>query len=339
LTVFVPNYNHGHLLPRCLDSILSQSRLPDELLICDDGSTDNSLEIITVYAEKWPVIRVIRNEPNKGILLTIRRLVQEATGELVLGCAADDELCQGFIESAMASAETYRDVGLHLAQMTFRHKGKVTGIIQDHETIIEKNVVLSPVEFRNPPDFIVPLLLNGISCATVFVRTYYLEALVLSKDLGPQSDVLERLFVCCKYGVSLLNVPGMIFHETEGSYSNQSNDIHFAIRTTSNYLTLVRMIRQSDLAHYFAEPLSSILSRLWVERSFRNLYFHAIRGHQLPNYAYLESFDKLNLSGSLIAKLLVKFSCYITAMQSLWLKRCVRHAPNKAVYMVKQKTD
>ena len=46
LSIVVPNYNHGHYLPECLDSILSQSWPPDELIVIDEASTDNSVAVI-----------------------------------------------------------------------------------------------------------------------------------------------------------------------------------------------------------------------------------------------------------------------------------------------------
>ena len=67
LSVVTPNYNHGHLIGRAIEAVLSQSRCPDEYLILDDASTDNSLEIIEHYASRHPFIRVLRNKQNLGV--------------------------------------------------------------------------------------------------------------------------------------------------------------------------------------------------------------------------------------------------------------------------------
>jgi GT2 family glycosyltransferase len=62
VTAYIPCYNGAAYLPDTIPAILNQSRPPDELLIVDDGSTDNSAEI----AAKYPV-RVIRHQQNQGL--------------------------------------------------------------------------------------------------------------------------------------------------------------------------------------------------------------------------------------------------------------------------------
>jgi glycosyltransferase involved in cell wall biosynthesis len=52
ISVVVPNYNHASYLPHCLNAILSQSVRPNEVIIVDDGSTDNSVEVVLEFAKK-----------------------------------------------------------------------------------------------------------------------------------------------------------------------------------------------------------------------------------------------------------------------------------------------
>ena len=57
LSVVMPNYNHAKFLPRALDSLLGQTRPPDEILVLDDGSTDDSRAILERVAGREPLIR------------------------------------------------------------------------------------------------------------------------------------------------------------------------------------------------------------------------------------------------------------------------------------------
>src|SRR5439155_17726671 len=101
LSVILPNYNHGHLLPNALQGLLDQPYPPTEIVVIDDGSTDNSVEIIESYARQHAHIRFYRNETNKGLLFTVNRALDLATGDFVFGTASDDRIHPGFVEKTM----------------------------------------------------------------------------------------------------------------------------------------------------------------------------------------------------------------------------------------------
>ena len=65
MSVIVPNYNHARYLPERLDSIFSQTFKDFEVIILDDASTDNSIEVIERYKDRADV-RIVRNEQNTG---------------------------------------------------------------------------------------------------------------------------------------------------------------------------------------------------------------------------------------------------------------------------------
>jgi len=101
LSVVVPNYNHARFLPACLDALLAQSVVPDEILVIDDGSTDDSVAVMTAYAAREPRIRVLRNEVNRGVVATMNRGVDEVRFEYVFLQAADDAVRPGFVEKSL----------------------------------------------------------------------------------------------------------------------------------------------------------------------------------------------------------------------------------------------
>ena len=101
LSVVVPNYNHAKLLPRCLDGILSQSFQPLEVIVIDDGSTDNSIEVIESYARRYPNVKAVRNDRNRGVSYTLNRGLTLAQGEFVTFPGADDEVMPGLFEKQM----------------------------------------------------------------------------------------------------------------------------------------------------------------------------------------------------------------------------------------------
>jgi glycosyltransferase involved in cell wall biosynthesis len=107
LSAFLTNYNDADVVGRALDAITSQSRLPDEFIIQDDGSTDNSIEVIMPYVEKYSFIKFVKNERNLGPIPAMQKCSSLATGDYIYGAGADDWVLPGFFEKAMNLLEKY----------------------------------------------------------------------------------------------------------------------------------------------------------------------------------------------------------------------------------------
>lgn len=92
LTIIVPVWNQEELVIRALDSVPRMGCL--EVLVCDDGSTDNTLKNVKAYAKDHPEIkiRILCNGENKGLGYTKNRLYDNARGEYVYELDSDDYL-------------------------------------------------------------------------------------------------------------------------------------------------------------------------------------------------------------------------------------------------------
>ncbi|MBX3746542.1 MAG: glycosyltransferase family 2 protein [Verrucomicrobiae bacterium] len=101
LSVVVPNYNHGHSLPACLDALLAQSVPPDEIVVIDDGSTDDSRTVIADYARRHPCIRPEANPANRGVVFTMNRGLELARGDYLHFASADDMVLPGLFERSL----------------------------------------------------------------------------------------------------------------------------------------------------------------------------------------------------------------------------------------------
>ena len=68
ISTAIATYNGAEFLPRQLDSILTQNLPVDEIVVCDDNSTDNTWELLQEYQAKYPeIFRIFRNEKNLGV--------------------------------------------------------------------------------------------------------------------------------------------------------------------------------------------------------------------------------------------------------------------------------
>ena len=88
-SIIIPVYNRETVVERAINAILSQSFDDWELILVNDGSTDNSLSVLTSCAEKDNRISVI-NKPNGGVSSARNAGIKKAIGEYVLFCDSDD---------------------------------------------------------------------------------------------------------------------------------------------------------------------------------------------------------------------------------------------------------
>lgn len=90
VSAILPNYNSVEFLPRSMQSLLNQTSPFDEIIIVDDGSTDESVNVINAFMERHKNIRLIKHEENQGVNAALNTGIKQATGDYVLLCAADD---------------------------------------------------------------------------------------------------------------------------------------------------------------------------------------------------------------------------------------------------------
>jgi len=104
VTVTIPSYNHSRYILSALNSVLQEDYPNKEIVIIDDGSTDNSAAIIQQWVDEHkdriPVTYISR--ANKGLAFTINELIDLANGECIAWLASDDMFCDNGISKRMA---------------------------------------------------------------------------------------------------------------------------------------------------------------------------------------------------------------------------------------------
>lgn len=90
LTVIVPNYNKAQFLVQCIDSIFSQTVQPQEVIVVDDSSIDNSIEILHILQEKYERLKVIKLEKNSGVSVARNTGISECKTKYITFLDSDD---------------------------------------------------------------------------------------------------------------------------------------------------------------------------------------------------------------------------------------------------------
>lgn len=97
ITVCIPTFNRVHLLPYAIDSVLNQSEQDFELIVCDDGSSDGTSELMSQYTDGR--IKYIRHLQNIGKSNNMRSGFDAASGEYFIKFDDDDRLTPDFLAS------------------------------------------------------------------------------------------------------------------------------------------------------------------------------------------------------------------------------------------------
>ena len=104
----IPCYNSSRFLEECLDAVSAQRRWPDEVILVDDGSTDDSAHVAGAY--DW--VKVVRLERNSGIGAARNAGIAEATGDLIAFLDADDIWKPSHLETVLGLLEVSPEAGL-----------------------------------------------------------------------------------------------------------------------------------------------------------------------------------------------------------------------------------
>lgn len=106
ISIIVPVYNSGKYLKECIDSILNQTYLDFEAIFIDDGSTDNSIDIIKLFAENDSRIRFL-SQKNAGPSCARNNGIRNANGEYIVFVDSDDIIDNNYLMEFVKYNELY----------------------------------------------------------------------------------------------------------------------------------------------------------------------------------------------------------------------------------------
>ncbi|MCM1567454.1 MAG: glycosyltransferase family 2 protein [Dehalobacter sp.] len=110
LSVVIPLYNKGSYIARAINSVLTQSFQDFEVVVVDDGSTDNGVEVVRRFGD--PRIRLIAQE-NQGVSAARNKGVHEAATEFIAFLDADDEWTPIHLETIQRLREKHPEAGMY----------------------------------------------------------------------------------------------------------------------------------------------------------------------------------------------------------------------------------
>jgi glycosyltransferase involved in cell wall biosynthesis len=98
VSVVIPCHNYGRFLREAVDSVMTQTRVPDEVVVIDDGSTDDTPVVLAELCAEHAVIQALSRSPARGVAATRNDAIAMTTGDLVVNLDADDRLSPTYLE-------------------------------------------------------------------------------------------------------------------------------------------------------------------------------------------------------------------------------------------------
>ncbi len=176
VSVVMPSYNAAAYIREAIESVIGQTVTDWELIVIDDGSADDSLQIAQSYAAKDPRVRVMRNEQNAGVARTRNRAIEAAQGRYIAFLDSDDAW---YPEKLQRQLRLVQDTGADMAYCSYA--------IVDHNSA------------KVRPDYMVPekieynglLKENVIACSAMLIKAEIVKDIRFNTDFYHEDYVLS----------------------------------------------------------------------------------------------------------------------------------------------------
>lgn len=211
ITVVMPVYNASRFLARAVDSVLAQSYKDFELILVDDCSTDNSLELLRNYEKMDSRIKVIESSVNQGVAKTRNMGIVEARGEYIALLDSDDVWLNTKLEKQL---DLIKRTGASIAYCSY-------DFIDEDDRSIGKPFIVPP-----ETDFRKMLKSSVISCSTALIEAGLLQAHPFNSEYYHEDYVLWMELL--RIPVKAAGEPEVLTHYRQVGGSRSNNKLNAA---------------------------------------------------------------------------------------------------------------
>jgi glycosyltransferase involved in cell wall biosynthesis len=207
VSVIISAYNYGKYLGKCIESVLNQAYDDYEIIIIDDGSTDNTADVLKEYEDREN-IKIIRNEKNLGLIVSCDNAIRGSAGEYIIRLDADDY----FDDNALLVLSSFLDKNPEIGMVysdyfNIRHDGKVLEYVRCPKIGEEDRLMDMPA--------------NG--AGSMFRRSCYDAIGGYNKNVRYQDNYDIWIKMINKFKVANVNLP-LFYYRKHGL--NMSSDIN-----------------------------------------------------------------------------------------------------------------
>jgi len=257
-SILVPVYNTEKYIVECIESAIKQSYHDWELILLDDGSSDDSLSILNYYADKDNRIKVY-TQNNQGLILTRRSLIRYSKGAYILFLDSDDYIDSDLLKKAKTNIEKYKsdlviykyrkvtNTGEHINHKTY-------SLCEDDDCVVEDfNIIIK--------EMVTTTNLNNLVCKIVKRELYISDDYDYSRTsaLKHGEDLLQSIPILFNAKIiSILNSELYFYRQIKTSMSNHPDinkifDIFIVRSALLNYLKNSKYNNIQNLRLFYKE--------------------------------------------------------------------------------------
>jgi len=274
ISVVIPNYNGRNILPACLDAILRQTRPPDEIIVVDDASTDDSPALVR---QKYPKVDLVSMPVNGGFCQAANAGLRKATGDWLALLNNDTEVHPNWLAELVATLETYPDISFCTSKILFHDR---RNIVNSAGLFMRVDGVGRDIGYGRPdgPEFAITREVFGASGgAAIYSRAMLEDIGLFDEDLVAYGEDLDLSFRAQLRGYRCLYVPtAVVYHYGGATYKrNSATAVYYGSR---NMLVVILKNMPMALLHrYWPRMLAAQLYQV-IYFTFKGLGWAALRG-------------------------------------------------------------
>ena len=208
ITVYMPCYNYGRFIEQAITSILKQTMDDWELIVINDGSTDNTMQVIHQYQDH-PKIRIIDQE-NKGLNVTNNIALRLSNGNYIMRLDADDYLDENALLVMSSTLDTKPEVGL---------------VYPDYYHVNEQGDIIEQVRREKIDEEVQILDLPAHGACTMFRKKVLLQVGGYLEEFTCQDGYELWLRFISRYSPYNVNIPLFYYRQHDNSITRNERKI------------------------------------------------------------------------------------------------------------------
>jgi len=299
VSICIPVFNGEKYLEKCIDSAIFQSYKKIEIIIVDDGSTDNSQRIINQYALKDERIKTISNSQNLGLTRNWNTCIEFSSGEWIKFLFQDDYLSVNCIESMLNAFDN--KTPLIVCKRTFVLKDTAEANLHDYYKnkvltfeklgVAEKKKVITSTMISNFACKNIGMNFIGEPTSILFRKEIVNSLGMFNTNLQQICDFEFALRIASNYGLIYINEPLTFFriHEQSATSKNLDNKNYTLLHLDP--IILARQMLYDSLYTNLRRQLT-ILNLIKLRQFFSIRVFEAYT-NALKNEIHLQLYNKI----------------------------------------------
>lgn len=209
VTIYITNHNYGKFIIQSIESVLNQSYREFELIIIDDGSTDNSIRIIDQYNNNKK-IQIIKQK-RKGLNATNNVALKNSKGKYIIRLDADDYLLENAIESMVDIIDSNDDLAL---------------VFPDYHIVDDEDSIIRTVRRHNFDKDVTLFDQPAHGACTMLRKSILIDIEGYDEEFDRQDGYDLWLKIFHYYGVKNINKPLFCYRQHSNNLTRNEFDLY-----------------------------------------------------------------------------------------------------------------